>query len=152
MKSAYELAMERLAKESPIDSITDEQKKAIAEIDKKYSSKIAEREVFLKSKIAEAMSNGEFEEAQQQFRHLLAQKVQRLMAQQPPLGSWLCQRRPLLQHKRLRPQRPLPFVPSPLMALQQCCQSKRQCKISSESFASSLLFTLEIQPCGETPY
>ena len=35
------------------------------EIDKKYSSKIAEREVFLKSKIAEAMSNGEFEEAQQ---------------------------------------------------------------------------------------
>ena len=65
MKSAYELAMERLAKESPIDSITDEQKKAIAEIDKKYSSKIAEREVFLKSKIAEAMSNGEFEESQQ---------------------------------------------------------------------------------------
>ena len=26
MKSAYELAMERLAKESPIDSVTDEQK------------------------------------------------------------------------------------------------------------------------------
>ena len=65
MKSAYELAMERLAKESPIDSIPDDQKKASAEIDKKYSSKIAEREVFLKSKIAEAMSNGEFEEAQQ---------------------------------------------------------------------------------------
>ena len=65
MKSAYELAMERLAKESPIESVTDEQKKAIAEIDKKYSSKIAEREVFLKSKIAEAISNGEFEESQQ---------------------------------------------------------------------------------------
>ena len=65
MKSAYELAMERLAKESPIEDVTDEQKKAIAEIDKKYSSKIAEREVFLKSKIAEAMSNGEFEESQQ---------------------------------------------------------------------------------------
>ena len=64
MKSAYELAMERLAKESPIDSVTDEQKKAIAEIDQKYSSKIAEREVFLKSKIAESISNGEFEEAQ----------------------------------------------------------------------------------------
>jgi len=38
---------------------------AIAEVDKKYSSKIAEREVFLKSKIQEAMTNGEFEEAQQ---------------------------------------------------------------------------------------
>ena len=65
MKSAYELAMERLAKESPIAPVTDEQKKAIVEIDNKYSSKIAEREVFLKSKIAVAMSNGEFEEAQQ---------------------------------------------------------------------------------------
>ena len=65
MKSAYELAMERLAKESPIDTLTYEQKEAIAEIDKKYSSKIAEREVFLKSKIAEAISNGEFEESQQ---------------------------------------------------------------------------------------
>ena len=65
MKSAYELAMERLAKESPGESITEEQKVAIAEVDKKYSSKIAEREVFLKSKIQEAMTNGEFEEAQQ---------------------------------------------------------------------------------------
>ena len=65
MKSAYELAMERLAKESPQESITDQQKQDIAEIEKKYSSKIAEREVFLKSKIQEAIANGEFEEAQQ---------------------------------------------------------------------------------------
>ena len=65
MKSAYELAMERLAKESPQESITDQQKQDIAEIEKKYSSKIAEREVFLKSKIQEAVANGEFEEAQQ---------------------------------------------------------------------------------------
>ena len=65
MKSAYELAMERLAKESPQESITDQQKQDIAEIEKKYSSKIAEREVFLKSKIQEAISTGELEEAQQ---------------------------------------------------------------------------------------
>ena len=65
MKSAYELAMERLAKESPQESITDQQKKDIAEIEKKYSSKIAEREVFLKSKIQEAIATGEYEEAQQ---------------------------------------------------------------------------------------
>lgn len=65
MKSAYEPASERLTKEYHIDSVTDEQKKAIAEIDKKYFSKSAEREVFLKTKIAEAMSNGEFEESQQ---------------------------------------------------------------------------------------
>ena len=65
MKSAYELAMERLAKESPQESITDQQKQDIAEIEKKYSSKIAEREVFLKSKIQEAIATGEYEEAQQ---------------------------------------------------------------------------------------
>ena len=65
MKSAYELAMERLAKESPQESITDQQKQDIAEIEKKYSSKIAEREIFLKSKIQEAISTGELEEAQQ---------------------------------------------------------------------------------------
>ena len=65
MKSAYELAMERLAKESPQESITDQQKKDIAEIEKKYSSKIAEREIFLKSKIKEAIATGEYEEAQQ---------------------------------------------------------------------------------------
>ena len=65
MKSAYELAMERLAKESPQESITDQQKEEIAEIEKKYSSKIAEREVFLKSKIQEAVTNGEIGEAQQ---------------------------------------------------------------------------------------
>ena len=64
MKSAYEHSIERLAKESHIDSVRDEQKKAIAEIDKRYSSKSAEREVFLKSKNAKAMSNGEFEESQ----------------------------------------------------------------------------------------
>ena len=65
MKSAYELAMERLAKESPQESITDQQKQDIAEIEKKYSSKIAERKVFLKSKIQEAIATGELEEAQQ---------------------------------------------------------------------------------------
>ena len=72
MKSAYELAMERLAKESPIDSITDEQKQSLGLI--KVFSKIAEREVFLKSKIAEAMSN-EFEEAQQLEEELFVDTV-----------------------------------------------------------------------------
>ena len=64
MKSAHKLAIERIAKESHVDSVTDEQKKAIAEIDKKYSSRSAEREVFLKSKITEEISNGEFEKSQ----------------------------------------------------------------------------------------
>ena len=64
MKSAHKLAIERIAKESHVDSVTDEQRKAIAEIDKKYFSKSAEREVFLKTKITEEISNGEFEKSQ----------------------------------------------------------------------------------------
>ena len=48
MKSAYELAMERLQKTTPSLSLTDEQKKELAEIDSKYRAKIAEKELFLK--------------------------------------------------------------------------------------------------------
>ena len=58
MKSAYELAMERLEKASPSISLTDEQKKEIAEVDSVYRAKIAEREVFLKDQIRKAQIAG----------------------------------------------------------------------------------------------
>ncbi len=46
MKSAYELAMERLEKESPSGPpLSEEQKKELAEIDKIYEAKIAERKI-----------------------------------------------------------------------------------------------------------
>ena len=45
MKSAYELAMERLEKESPTHKLSEQQKNEIAEIDSVTRSKIAEREV-----------------------------------------------------------------------------------------------------------
>ena len=56
MKSAYELAMERLDKEDPqgIVSLTDEQKTALQDIQERYRAKIAEREVFLGGKLEEA--------------------------------------------------------------------------------------------------
>jgi len=56
MKSAYELAMERLQKDDPASGVvlTDEQKQALADIDTRYKAKIAEREVFLNKQIAEA--------------------------------------------------------------------------------------------------
>ncbi len=54
MKSAYELAMERLEKQSPAVKVTDEQRQALAEIDATYKAKIAEREVFLASQITKA--------------------------------------------------------------------------------------------------
>ena len=43
MKSAYELAMERLNKQSPTIKLTEKQKKGIAELESKYKAKIAER-------------------------------------------------------------------------------------------------------------
>ena len=58
MKSAYELAMERLQKASPSPSLTDEQKKELAEIDSKYQAKIAEKELFLKDQIRKAQTEG----------------------------------------------------------------------------------------------
>ena len=64
MKSAYELAMERLQKASPTVTLTDDQKKQIAEIDSSFRAKIAEREVFLKDQIQKAQTTGKFEEAE----------------------------------------------------------------------------------------
>mgnify|MGYP000179520690 CR=1 FL=1 len=63
MKSAFELAMERLQKEDPDGgvSLTEEQKAELADIDRKYKAKIAEREVFLKGKLREARLNRDAE-------------------------------------------------------------------------------------------
>lgn len=61
MKSAYELAMERLNKSAPTVKLTDKQKKEIAELDSKYQAKVAEREIGLKSEIAKAAAQGDYE-------------------------------------------------------------------------------------------
>jgi hypothetical protein len=63
MKSAYELAMERLAKSDPTSGpLTAEQKSRLAEIDRLYKGKFAEREIFLKKQIEEALAAQKFEE------------------------------------------------------------------------------------------
>lgn len=60
MKSAYELAMERLGKSEPdTKPLNAEQKAKLAEIDKRYRSKWAEREIFLKEKLESALAQGE---------------------------------------------------------------------------------------------
>lgn len=58
MKSAYELAMERMGggEDKPL---TDEQKEKIAEIDSKYKAKIAERKIFIEKKPQRCQSSGE---------------------------------------------------------------------------------------------
>ena len=64
MKSAYELAMERLERASPSISLTEDQKREIAEIDSAYRAKIAEKELFLKDQIRKAQSAGNVEEVE----------------------------------------------------------------------------------------
>jgi len=61
MKSAYELAMERLNKDNPIAQITEEQKGKLGELDSKYTAKIAEKEIFLNGEIEKALQSGDIE-------------------------------------------------------------------------------------------
>jgi hypothetical protein len=64
MKSAYELAMERLAKSEPAAKPVSAATKArLAEIDTRYKSKVAEREVFLKQQLNKALVEGQLVEA-----------------------------------------------------------------------------------------
>ena len=64
MKSAYELAMERLEKKAPTIALTDEQKQQIAEIDSTFKARRAEKELFLKDQISKAQSAGNAEAAE----------------------------------------------------------------------------------------
>ena len=64
MKSAYELAMERLQKGSPTISLTSEQKAELAEIDSSFNAKIAERKIFLSDQITKAAAAGKLDDVE----------------------------------------------------------------------------------------
>jgi hypothetical protein len=73
MKSAYELAMERLEKESgPSRTLTDDQKAAIAELDKKFDARIAEKKLEFEQRLAAAPQEGD------SIRQEMAEAVQAL--------------------------------------------------------------------------
>lgn len=74
MKSAYELAMERLSKQSPTVKLSPEQKERLAEIDSRYKAKIAEREIFLQEQFAEAAGKGDFEAVAQIEKQRLSER------------------------------------------------------------------------------
>lgn len=74
MKSAYELAMERLAKQSPTVKLTNEQKAELAELDSLYKSKLASREIALKDKITQAQAAGNFDEAVELDQQLASER------------------------------------------------------------------------------
>jgi hypothetical protein len=77
MKSAYELAMERLEKKAPTITLTEEQKQEIAEVDSSFKARIAEKELFLKGEIAKAQAAGNLEEIDS-LQKQLAIEVRRL--------------------------------------------------------------------------
>ena len=77
MKSAYELAMERLAQKEPAAKpLTPEQKSRLAEADRVYQGKIAEREIFLTQRLQEALAAQKFDELEK-IRQQLASEKQR---------------------------------------------------------------------------
>jgi hypothetical protein len=78
MKSAYEIAMERLSKTSPTVKLSDAQKKKLAELDSEYAAKIAAREIALKGEMASAADDVEKESA---FRDQLATDRRKLQAE-----------------------------------------------------------------------
>lgn len=76
MKSAYELAMERLNKSDPTSSkkLTPEKKARLAEIDTIYKGKIAEREIFLKKQLEETLADGKYDEAEKVRAQIAAER------------------------------------------------------------------------------
>jgi len=75
MKSAYELAMERLEAKAPSQKLTDSQRAEIAEIESLYQSKIAERRLLLEGEMAQSAGNpGEIDALRKQ----LSSEIRRL--------------------------------------------------------------------------
>lgn len=74
MKSAYELAMERLNKASPTVKTSAAQKKALAELDSQYAAKIAGHELALKDQVAQAAAGGEVEKMEQLAQQLVIER------------------------------------------------------------------------------
>ncbi len=76
MKSAYELAMERLARTDPAAApLTAEQKARLAEIDRVYQGKTAEREIFLQQQLDLALGAQKFDEADKIRKQIAGEKA-----------------------------------------------------------------------------
>ncbi len=77
MKSAYELAMERLRATDPDAGapLTSDQKARLAEIDRIYQGKTAEREIFLKKQLDDLLAAGNGEEAEKVKKQLAGEKA-----------------------------------------------------------------------------
>jgi hypothetical protein len=77
MKSSYELAMERLQSSDPgaAKPLTPEQKAKLAEIDRIYQGKIAEREIFLKQQLDSMLAASKWDEVDKIKKQLASEKA-----------------------------------------------------------------------------
>jgi hypothetical protein len=77
MKSAYELAMERLAKSDPDAHrpLSAEQKQRLADIDLRYKGKLAEREIFLQKQLDDAYAAQNAEEIEKLKKQLASERA-----------------------------------------------------------------------------
>jgi hypothetical protein len=73
MKTAYELAMERLNKTLAAVKLTTGQKRKLAGLDSKYAAKIAEREIALQDEMNKVTGSGDLETLEQ-LRQQLARE------------------------------------------------------------------------------
>ena len=74
MKTAYELAMERLSKASPSVKLNDDQKKQLADLESQCAAKIAERELFIQGEIVKAIDKGDSEAVAQLEKQLVSDR------------------------------------------------------------------------------
>ncbi|MCS7091532.1 MAG: hypothetical protein RMN51_10325 [Verrucomicrobiota bacterium] len=74
MKTAYELAMERLNRTAPLPPLTEEQKREIAELESRFKARIAEREITIQQQIAAARAQGDLARAQELEQQLAAER------------------------------------------------------------------------------
>ena len=77
MKSAYELAMERLSKSDPEPSraMTPETRARLAEVDRVFKGRLAEREIFLKQHLEQALSSGNADEVEKIGKQIASERA-----------------------------------------------------------------------------
>jgi hypothetical protein len=77
MKSAYELAMERLSKSDPTSGtpLTPEKKARLAELDRVYQGKLAEREIFLKQQLNQALTERKADEIEKIRQQMASERT-----------------------------------------------------------------------------
>ena len=75
MKSAYELAMERLQKQAPTKSLTTAQKAEIADLESLYKSRIAQLEISIGDEIQAAQASEAYDKVDELKSRLVQQRA-----------------------------------------------------------------------------